>query len=403
MRTGQERYDVILMNMGDPVNAQLNRFYTTSFFRAVKNRLTPSGIFSFDVSGSEDMLGEVQIQFLGAIYRTLEEIFSSLSVLPGDRIRFFATGGAMPLSDDPLQLSGRIEQRHLDLSYVRRDTLLDSFETFRLQYLKAVLQDTPAHLINRDFTPLCYTHALNVWARQWHPLLGQSVRWMTQIRPHSVWLCFLSACVVLLIVFRAGRAGARRTIPLNVALVGGLCMVTQMGMLIVFQILKGSLFLHLAIIVALFMAGLAGGAAWITSMSRNPRNNYRQMPKQLVRIQALVCALPCVLAGIFLLLHGPLEIIGGSILPVFLFPVLSFISGMLAGSHFAIATATMVSMGHSSSAVGGQLYAWDLAGSAGGLLGATFLLLPALGPVQMLPMLSIAGFSCLWLLIGSLR
>jgi spermidine synthase len=50
-------YDVILMNMGDPITAQMNRFYTKEFFDQVKQRLLSSGVFSFAVSGGESMLG----------------------------------------------------------------------------------------------------------------------------------------------------------------------------------------------------------------------------------------------------------------------------------------------------------------------------------------------------------
>ncbi|MCK7514639.1 MAG: hypothetical protein MZV70_68685 [Desulfobacterales bacterium] len=39
-------YDVILLNVGEPMNVELNRFYTVEFFRTVKTRLAPDGSFS---------------------------------------------------------------------------------------------------------------------------------------------------------------------------------------------------------------------------------------------------------------------------------------------------------------------------------------------------------------------
>jgi spermidine synthase len=57
LRRTNARYDVILMNMGDPITAQMNRFYTEEFFAHVKQRLSSGGIFSFAVSGGESMLG----------------------------------------------------------------------------------------------------------------------------------------------------------------------------------------------------------------------------------------------------------------------------------------------------------------------------------------------------------
>ncbi len=401
LRTGLERYDVILTSMEDPVNAQLNRFYTTSFFQAVKGCLAPSGIFSFDVSGGEDMLGEVQIAFLGTVFRTLGRSFSTVSVLPGDQVRFFATGEDTPLINDPRMLSERIRARGLDLSHVREDTLQDRFETFRMRYFSAVLQDTSPDLVNTDFTPLCYAHALRLWAHQWHPLLGKAVQWLTQIPPMRLWLFFLSACVLFLGVFRIAGLKSTRVVCLNVAVVGGACMVIQMVLLIVFQILEGALFLHLALIVALFMAGLAAGAAWMSLKTRRARKEIG-VGKLLIRIQTLFCILPCALAGLFLMLHGPLRGAGGN-LTMLMFPGLSFVSGMIEGMHFAAAAAVMAELGKPVSGVGGRLYAFDLLGSAGGLIAATFLLVPVFGPLQLLPMLSIAALTSLGLLIAGLR
>ena len=64
MHRSQTQYDVILMNMGDPITAQMNRFYTKEFFARVKKRLSSGGIFSFAVSGGESMLGPTQARFL---------------------------------------------------------------------------------------------------------------------------------------------------------------------------------------------------------------------------------------------------------------------------------------------------------------------------------------------------
>ena len=177
-------------------------------------------------------------------------------------------------------------------------------------------------------------------------------------------------------------------------------MVIQMVLLIVFQILEGALFLHMALIVALFMAGLAAGAAWMSLKTRSARKELGA-GKLLIRIQALFCILPCALAVLFLMFHGPLRDADGN-LTMLLFPGLSFVSGMIEGMHFAAATAVMAEFGQPVSRIGGRLYTFDLLGSAGGLLAATFLLLPVFGPLQLLPMLSIAAMASLGLLIAGL-
>jgi hypothetical protein len=267
-----------------------------------------------------------------------------------------------------------------------------------MQYLNTVLQDTPANLINRDFSPLCYTHAIRLWAQQWHPLLGKSVRWLTRISPALLWVFFLLACILVPGGFRAAGFEKQWAVCLNVGVVGGTCMVVQMVLLIVFQILEGALFLHLALIVALFMAGLAAGAAWMSPKAMKPAGAV----KRLFRIQAVFCILPWTLAGLFLLLGGPFRDAGGS-LNVWLFPGLSFVSGMIEGMHYAAAAAAMAELGRPVPGIGGRLYAFDLIGSAGGLIAATFLLVPVFGPIRMLPLLGIAACAGLVLLLGPKR
>ena len=394
LRDEAPRYDVVLMNMGDPVSVQMNRYYTAAFFSGVKDRMAPGGIFSFCVSGGGDMLGEVQIQFLGIIYRTLREVFDHVLVLPGDQVRFLAAGSGTMLAEDPAVLAERLRQRNLHLSHVREDTIRDSFEGFRMRYFKTVLEKTPADQVNSDTTPLCYAYALELWTAQWHSRLGEIVASLTRTPPRILLSLFPMACLLSLLIFKAGRFTADTAIPLSSAAAGGLTMIAQMVLLIEFQITSGALFLHLALIVALFMAGLAGGAGW-ASLKPPPCRGAVRAKKRLIRVQALMCLLPLALMGLFLLFRGPLRSASGTLLSVFLFPGLSLLGGVLGGFHFSAATAAMAESGHPVSGIGGKLYAFDLAGAAAGLLVATFFLIPSLGSLRLLPLLGIIAATSL--------
>jgi len=58
-----ESYDVILMNVGDPANAAMNRFYTVEYFDRIGRFLSPRGVFSFSLSAAPEMLGPAQARF----------------------------------------------------------------------------------------------------------------------------------------------------------------------------------------------------------------------------------------------------------------------------------------------------------------------------------------------------
>jgi spermidine synthase len=171
MRRSHARYDVILMNMGDPITAQMNRFYTEEFFAYVKQRLSSGGIFSFAVSGGESMLGPTQARFLGSIKKTLLRVFPQTLIYPGDQIRFFATDTSGELLSDYSTLANRILERNLQLNYIREDILQDALSPFRLDYLKSILENIKGVAVNKDFFPICYFHNLMMWSIQWHEVL----------------------------------------------------------------------------------------------------------------------------------------------------------------------------------------------------------------------------------------
>ncbi len=51
LKTTQSAFDVVIVNLPDPQNAQLNRFYTVEFFREASRKLTASGVSFLPVDG----------------------------------------------------------------------------------------------------------------------------------------------------------------------------------------------------------------------------------------------------------------------------------------------------------------------------------------------------------------
>jgi len=158
------------------------------------------------------------------------------------------------------------------------------------------------------------------------------------------------------------------------------------------------LYLHMVLIVAAFMVGLALGAGWI-SRRYSRLKNLSSAKKQLLVIQALVLVYPLFLTILFV---GTRLFIQESLLPSnasLLFTLLSFVAGAIGGLHFSSATALMHASENSSRATGGHLYAMDLAGAAGGVLLTTLCLIPMMGPLQTLPVLSFAAGICLIIIV----
>jgi len=398
LRRTDARYDVILLNMGDPITAQMNRFYTKEFFSRVEQRLSPGGIFSFAVSGGESMLGPTQARFLGSLKKTLLQIFPHILIYPGDQNRFFATDRAGVLLSDPTILGDRISERNLQLTYIREDILQDALSPFRLDYFKSILDRIKGVAVNRDFFPICYFHNLMLWTIQWHEGLQKVFIFLAELKLQWLWTALAVVGVIIIAIFWSGRCKFRGAVAGSIFISGGIEMVLQVIFLLSFQIMAGFVYRQLALIIAFFMTGLALGAGWISRKNSSPSKTI-DIRARFIRVQALVCVLPL---GLMLMLRLTLGGIQNFLSPAamgWLFSCLSLTTGILGGVHFALAVQVMAGSGIALEKIGGGFYALDLAGAAIGVLMATLFVIPIFGIVNTLILLStLAAISLLTLL-----
>jgi spermidine synthase len=398
MGRAHARYDVILMNVGDPITAQMNRFYTKEFFTHVRRRLLPGGIFSFAVSGGESMLGPTQARFLGSMKKTLLQVFPRTLIYPGDQIRFFATDISGELLSDPASLATRISQRNLQLTYIREDILQNTLSPFRLDYLNAVLKETAGAAVNKDFFPICYFHNLMMWATQWHVALQKVLSLLVDLDLGWLWSVLVLGGGAIVALFWTGQCKYRMAVGGAIFVSGAMEMVLQVILLLSFQIIEGFVYRQLALIIAFFMAGLAAGAGWI-SRCKPHLLKTKVARTRFIQVQVMLCVLPLGLMLFLTLIHGQIHNYFSPPAIGWLFSVLSLMIGTVGGVHFALAVMVMAGTGIALEKIGGGFYALDLAGAAAGVLMATLLILPIYGIMNTLMFMSaISGVSLLTLL-----
>jgi spermidine synthase len=376
VRNAPRAYDVVLLNSGDPVNAEMNRFYTQELFGKVRQILKPAGVFSFAVTSSPDIVGPAQTRLLRSLYETLRSAFPSVLVYPGEQARFFAGDGYRSLVRDPAELVRRIEARGLQLQYVREYYLFSNLSPMRLNYMESILRQGPAMPINKDFEPTCYFQHLIVWSAQLHPGLEQALEALSEIGWSKSVGALATAALLLLGVFFVGRPKPTGGVAVSVAVVGGALMVLEIVLLLGFQVLEGFLYQQLALIIASFMTGMAlgaAGAAWLTTTVVRPRF-------WLVAVQATLCVFVLgVLKCLFVLQHH-MQTYGGAPLPMSLiFSLMALTAGILGGLHFSLALKTVAGGTVPSAETAGKLYALDLVGAASGAVIASVFLLPLYG------------------------
>ena len=270
-------------------------------------------------------------------------------MIPGGRVFFLASDG--PLF---LDIAARLEQRGLATRLVNRHYLDAMLAPDRLADLdRAVAQ--PAE-INTDFSPALYYYYLRHWLSQFTVRTG-----------------FLGG--VLLVLLTAYLLGLR-TVPRVIFAAGFAAAALEVVLLLGFQVLYGSLYRQVGLVVTAFMAGLAVGA-W-----RVNRRLERKATAGFSPIRLLLL-LSCAIAGLAVLLPfilpqlGRLDALTGSALTgqgVVL--LLTFLLAALVGGQFPLAGAT----GSGEAAVtAARLYSADLVGAALGALLVSTLLIPLLG------------------------
>jgi spermidine synthase len=374
-----DTFDVVILDLPEPATGALNRFYTREFFKEVHAILNPGGVFSLGLPSAENYWSPELARRNGSVYHTLRAVFAEVVVLPGAHNFFLASDG--PLETDPAVLAERLAGRGVETRWVTSSYVEYVFTTDRFGGVREELEATAGVRLNRDLAPICYYYDLVLWLSQFYPATssGQAPILRKAFESASLvnlwWVAVPSAVFVLLARWRRGWA-----VPFAIAGIGLAEMTLEVVILFAFQVLHGTLYAQVSLIVTAFMAGLASGGA----VSNRLLGGQRRM---LIGVQAAVA----VYSGVFpLILSLPIPA------PTLVFPLLALVAGGLTGMAFPLAVALM--RGEAGKAAG-MLYGADLVGGClGALLGAV-LLVPVLGIPQTCAAIALVGLAGLLALI----
>jgi spermidine synthase len=360
MKQSRERYDVVIIDVPAPSTAQLNRFYTAEFLGEVKRVLAQDGVVCFALGQYENYVSPELAKMLSSACLAAKQSFHNILAIPGSRVFFLASDG--PLYSD---IAVRIEQRQVKTRLVNRHYLAAMLTPDRMADLaNATVQ--PAAM-NRDFSPVLYYYHLRHWMSQFNVRFG-----VIQV----VLLVLLGFYLVRLrgsafVLFASGFAAS----------------ALEVVLLLAFQVLCGSVYHQVGVIVTVFMAGLALGATVSNRASasdglRQPAfaNLKWQMADgkfgSLSLLALLIAAYALVLPlGLPLLNH-----LGGSAPSFFLVKstmgLLTLILAVLAGMQFPLANRLEFD---GTIAGASRLYTADFIGAFLGALLSCTLLIPLIG------------------------
>jgi spermidine synthase len=433
LKTTQSTFDVVIVNLPEPQNAQLNRFYTVEFFREVSRKLTPTGLLSFQLRSSEDYISAELGQFLRSINKSLRVVFPEVRAIPGETIHFFAARQTGTLASGTGELLSRLHARNLKTSYVSEYFIPFRMTPDRMSEMDAQIRPLEMTPVNRDFAPVAYYFDIALWAGEFNQGYRRLFRAMADVNFGSM-VAVLG--VVLALLVAGGRFLTRYTVssmysriqrrPLphgrgsdrsrakqavwqyvnevlkprtktqnrlqfvagfSTAAMGFTMIGLEVLLLLAFQAVYGYVYQQLAVVIAAFMAGMALGS-WL-GMRRAARGGMRV----LATTQVLAAAAPLVLLGLFEAIgraNGKLTLVASQIA----FPALALVSGMLGGYQFPVASRIFFGTDSTGQEAGptwqaeapapllrrpGTLYALDLAGSCLGAVLFSAWLVPVFG------------------------
>ena len=334
-------FDVVIVDLPDPSTSQLNRYYTAEFFGEARRALKPGGVLAFGLGRYENFVGPELARLLASARRTLGGVFLHVAMIPGGRVFFLASDG--PLAPD---IAGRMESVGILPRLVNRHYIEAVLAPDRMADISRAVERPAA--LNTDQSPVLYYYELR--------------RWQSQFGGISTVLGALLALALAAYVAVLGPA------PRVIFAAGFAASGVEIVLLLGFQMLYGSVYRQVGLVVTVFMAGLASGS-WAARRGGGRIAPARALPLLGLGIAALSAVVPLVLrASAALDDAAGTEFAGqGCIL------LATFLLAALVGAQFPLAGAS------GTGAAPARLFSADLAGAALGALLVSSLLIPLLG------------------------
>ncbi len=406
MKETPVEYDVIIIGMDMPSDLQSNRLFTAEFFGMAAERLSADGVLALTLPGSLSYLDPELKKLHVSILSTLQHVFRTVHVIPGDTTHYLAGPGDLLISQDIL--SERFHERSLETEYFDPFYIEYRLHERRIQWFFDSVRNVEAAL-NLDFTPAAVFYSLRYHNALFSPSLNTFLDGFET--PAGIALRLGTVFAVLFIVFGSAEKllFRRKDTIKNVApgmavnftaiTTGFAGMIFDIAFIFMFQALYGYVFYWIGILVSIFMAGTVSGSRLAALLLA--RTGRKPIPLLIKLDMALIvfAFLPAVLflaPGLRLF-----DLPAALIKTVFL--VLCFCSGMLTGAQFPAAvdlyrrwSDTRNTMPSSA----GLIYAGDLVGGCAGGIIAGVVLLPLAGLPGTLMTLIVLKILSLMMLTG---
>ncbi len=375
-----QTYDLIWINVPDPSTIALNRFYTREFYNELSQILAREGVMATQISSAVNYFGDLVLNYLSSVAKTISTIFPRMVVTPGERAFLFATNAPDDtITSESAVLIKRYNERQLQFANFSPLYFYTMLDKSQLQLVNRVLRDNVAtQPINSDFRPLACFYNLALWANY----SGIKANWLFAVaqRLRLTWLVFIAFIVLLLrlcyLYWR--RPATEKIVRFNglvlLGLTGFTAMAGEMIILFLFQSIFGYLYQKIGFIVGVFMLGLVIGSLSITKfLPAKIRNSIFS----LVIIESIFLLFLC---GLFFVTPAlPKLSSATALLNETMFYLITLILGVLSGMEFPLVAHLLMQVKYKYGYSAAMVDSIDHLGAGIGAFATGLLIVPALG------------------------
>jgi len=359
-----EQFDVVLMNIPLPVNAQWNRFYTQEFFEIVHSRISPGGLLMLNLPGDEEFLPAAQIEFLKTMQNTAGRVFRETIWIPGLTVHLLASDST--LHNDRVFFVDAMRSRHLEPTFISDYFLHDRLSDWKIAFLTDRIAEAEIQEVNTIARPIGYYYDTMLWGQRTGGIVKKVYPFLRELGFIPILIGFIAVTLIIrLISYRKKISPAVR-----MAGVGFWVMGLESVAIILFQSLVGSVYLWIVFLTFAYMLGSGLGAIL--------QLQWKKADILLERVGfLLMLILPFFLA---------LPLTGGWLiwLVTLWIGLILFIGGVVAGCLFPLMVKAGAAQADNIANSAGLIYAADILGSAFGTYLISGVVIPVYGIIPAL-------------------
>ena len=404
IRTSDERYDVIFINLPDPSTLEINRFYTLEFYHMSKQRLKADGILCFLLPGSLTYLSREMIDLNATLIQTTKYVFPYLSIIPGEYNLILASSNESVIQISADILIQRMRERSLKTRLLSDFHIRYKFDQKRRKWYDDEIRKAGEMLLNQDFHPAALYYDLLFWNSIHSPAIAGIFRQLKCLRLGYIIIPTALMFCILLLLQRSRLSWHKSFIVLPIMATGFAGMGVDIVLVLAFQSFYGYIYHWIGLLIAAFMVGLTVGGMWMTRRINGVKQeNVIDDYANFLKLELLIILYTAVLIGILYLLsqfQGYAFIFAAA---QYILLFLNSLCGFLVGAEFPLANTIYLKHTLNFTETAGKLYAADLIGSWVGALFVTITFIPLFGIFNTCLLILFINFCSLLVFVFSKR